>query len=359
MKMYYRNRTAIVWSLVFPLIIMLTFGLFNFEKYNAPKLGINDLSQNKISDLMIESLVKYQENNILKINFGNEKQLSKQLKDGKIDAYLNIPKKFGNIDEKSKVKVFFDDNNPEERSAIEIILQKSITEIFNETSNIPNNYKIESRFEINKVNIVTESQGFKGFLVPGIAAMAIMQTGLFSVVFTLIKFKVEGVLRRLNATPIGSSHFIIGQLITRIIVVIIQTYILILVGILVLGVSIGQGNPLVWVEIAIVSFLGGSIFLSFGLAISGWAKYENTATPITNLIALPMMFLSVVFFPLSVMPDWVISFAKYLPLTFLADSLRSIALYGLSITDIIYEIIGLLVWLLISLILAIKTFKWE
>ena len=74
MKMYYRNRTAIVWSLVFPLIIMLTFGLFNFEKYNAPKLGINDLSQNKISDLMIESLVKYQENNILKINFGNEKQ---------------------------------------------------------------------------------------------------------------------------------------------------------------------------------------------------------------------------------------------------------------------------------------------
>ena len=72
-----------------------------------------------------------------------------------------------------------------------------------------------------------------------------------------------------------------------------------------------------------------------------------------------MMFLSGVFFPLSVMPDWVISFAKYLPLTFLADSLRSIALYGLSITDIIYEIIGLLVWLLISLILAIKTFKWE
>ena len=191
MKMYYRNRTAIVWSLVFPLIIMLTFGLFNFEKYNAPKLGINDLSQNKISDLMIESLVKYQENNILKINFGNEKQLSKQLKDGKIDAYLNIPKNFGNIDEKSKVKVFFDDNNPEERSAIEIILQKSITEIFNETSNIPNNYKIESRFEINKVNIVTESQGFKGFLVPGIAAMAIMQTGLFSVVFTLIKFQSE------------------------------------------------------------------------------------------------------------------------------------------------------------------------
>ena len=189
--------------------------------------------------------------------------------------------------------------------------------------------------------------------------MAIMQTGLFSVVFTLIKFKVEGVLRRLNATPIGSSHFIIGQLITRIIVVIIQTYILILVGILVLGGSIGQGNPLVWVEIAIVSFLGGSIFLSFGLAISGWAKDENTAAPVTNLIALPMMFLSGVFFPLSVMPDWVISFAKYLPLTFLADSLRSIALYGLSITDIIYEIIGLLVWLLISLILAIKTFKWE
>ena len=102
---------------------------------------------------------------------------------------------------------------------------------------------------ITEKNIITDAQGFKGFLVPGIAAMAIMQTGLFSVVFTLIRFKVSGVLRRLNVTPIGSSHFIIGQMITRVILIIIQTYLIIMIGIIILGVSIGKGDPLVWIEI--------------------------------------------------------------------------------------------------------------
>ena len=74
---------------------------------------------------------------------------------------------------------------------------------------------------------------------------------------------------------------------------------------------------------------------------------------------MPMMFLSGVFFPLSVMPSWVVNIAKFLPLTFLADSLRAIAVGGATITDLGYQMLGLFIWLLIGLTLAVKLFKWE
>ena len=72
-------------------------------------------------------------------------------------------------------------------------------------------------------------QGYKGFIVPGIAAMAIMQNGIFSVVFTLLSYKNQGVLKRLKAAPISPSHFIVGHLISRVSIIILQTFILLLI----------------------------------------------------------------------------------------------------------------------------------
>ena len=359
MKMYYRNKHAIIWSLFFPLVIMLIFGLFNFEKYNPPKIGIDNRGNSESSKILMESLLEVKAKKILEVDFDSEAQLYEKLEKGELHAFLVIPEDFGLKGVTAEIKAFYDKNRPEEKTATEAVLSKSLAEVFNETIDIPTEYTIESRFKISEQIITTRGQGFKGFLVPGVAAMAIMQTGLFSVTFTLIRFKVQGVLRRLNATPIGASHFIIGQLITRVIVVLVQTYILIFVGILVLGVTIGSKNPFAWLEIAIVSLIGGAVFLSIGLAISGWAKTEDTAAPITNLISMPMMFLSGVFFPLSVMPSWVANFAKFLPLTFLADSLRAIAVGGATITDLGYQMLGLFIWLLVGLTLAVKLFKWE
>ena len=92
-------------------------------------------------------------------------------------------------------------------------------------------------------------QGYKGFIVPGIAAMAIMQNGIFSVVFTLLSYKNQGVLKRLKAAPISPSHFIVGHLISRVSIIILQTFILLLMGVFVLGVSVGQGSILAWLNI--------------------------------------------------------------------------------------------------------------
>jgi len=109
----------------------------------------------------------------------------------------------------------------------------------------------------------------------------------------------------------------------------------------------------------IVGLLGGAIFLAIGLAISGYAKSEETAAPLANIISLPLMFLSGVFFARSNMPDWLQSITQYSPLTYVADALRSISTDGASLWAVRSDLIGIFVWLAVAAALAIRLFKWE
>ena len=172
MKMYYRNKHAIIWSLFFPLVVMLIFGLFNFEKYNPPKIGIDNRGNSESSKILMESLLDIKAKKILEVDFGSEAQLYEKLEKGELHAFLVIPEDFGLEGPTAEIKTFYDKNRPEEKTAVEAVLSKSLAEVFNETINIPPEYTIESRFKISEQIISTSGQGFKGFLVPGVAAMA-------------------------------------------------------------------------------------------------------------------------------------------------------------------------------------------
>ena len=231
-------------------------------------------------------------------------------------------------------------------------------QLFQEIAQVPGEYRLESRFALTEGEVEGKGQGYKGFLVPGIAAMAIMQGGLFGVVFTLIAYKNRGILRRLKAAPISPAHVLSGQVVTRLVVSIMQTYVLLLVGIFVLRVTIGEDLGS-WLSLTVFALLGGALFIAMGLAISGWAKSEDTAAPIANVVSLPMMFLSGVFFPTSAMPDWVQSISRFIPLTYLADGLRAVALDGASLASQWPEMTGLAAWTAATFLVAMRVFKWE
>ena len=202
-------------------------------------------------------------------------------------------------------------------------------------------------------------QGYKGFIVPGIAAMAIMQNGIFSVVFTLLSYKNQGVLKRLKAAPISPSHFIVGHLISRVSIIILQTFILLIMGVFVLGVSVGQGSFLAWLNILFLSFLGGILFLAIGLAISSLAPNEDSAPALANLVTFPMLFLSGVFFPIDFLPKIISYISNILPLTHLAEGIRLSALYGNSTFSTIPQLGITLAWLALSFFICAISFKWE
>jgi ABC-2 type transport system permease protein len=359
LKMYFRNKQALFWALFFPLLIMIIFGIMNFDRFNSPRVDIYDAANNDASQALIQALQGTGGEQLLNAHVGTLDEAHHELEYGSSRAVIEIPENYGEPGEFAEIKITYDERFQQERAVVSTILGQVTDALFKEFAQVPSEYRVENAVGVSESVITGQGQGFKAWLIPGIAAMAIMQTGLFTVVFTLVRFKSQGVLRRLKATPIGAAHFLAGQLTTKAIVVVLQTYVLVIVGAIVLGVTVGAGRIGAWFDLTILALLGGALFIAIGLAVSGWAKNEETAAPIANIISMPMMFLSGVFFPLSVMPDWLTQWSQYLPLTYLADGMRAITVEGAAITTLGNELIGLGIWIAISFVIAIKMFRWE
>jgi ABC-2 type transport system permease protein len=143
--------------------------------------------------------------------------------------------------------------------------------------------------------------------------------------------------------------------VTRLTVSVAQTLILLAVGIVLLGIEV-QGS---YATLILLAIIGGALFISMGYAVSGFARSEESAAPIANLIAMPMMFLSGVFFSRDNLPAFLETVTEYFPLTYLANSMREVTAEGSGLVDIWGDLLGLSVWLVASFILATRVFKWE
>ncbi len=358
LKMYFRNRQAIFWSLFFPFLIMLIFGLLNFDRFNPPEVGIDDQARNATSRALVEAFNGTSGSRLLNVTEGNRASLFEELEDGDLHAVFVLPEGLGEGDTASTIEVTTDLRRPQQGGVALAVLAETLDGLFRQMVDIPPEYVFENRFQIQESRIEGQGQGFKGFIVPGIAAMAIMQGGIFGVVFTLVRYRAQGVLRRLFATPINPAHFLTGQVVTRLVIAVAQAFILLIVGALILDVRIA-GSVEAWLALVVFAVLGGALFISIGFAISGRAKNEEVAAPVSNIIAMPMMFLSGVFFPLETLPDALSAVTQYLPLTYLADGMRAVATGGAGIGDVLGEMAGLAVWTVISFAIATRLFKWE
>ena len=114
-----------------------------------------------------------------------------------------------------------------------------------------------------------------------------------------------------------------------------------------------------WAALTVYIILGIITMFGFGLAIGGWAKNENQSAALTNLVAFPLMFLSGVFFPRFLMPEWLQGITGFLPLTPIIDGLRMIMTEGASLLQLGSELALMGAWMVIIYTVAIKVFRWE
>ena len=208
---------------------------------------------------------------------------------------------------------------------------------------------------LTEESVEARDLGYIDFLMPGVIGMAIMQLGLFSVAFSFVTMKREGVLRRLLATPLNPTSLLVAQVITRLIVVVIQTVILAAVAVFLFGAEFA-GN---FFAVLLAAAMGGAVFLAMGFAVSGWARTEQQAAPLANIVSLPMMFLSGVFFSRDVLPGILQRITDFLPLTYLVEAIRGMTVEGDTVLMQWPNFLGLAVWLVVAFIIANRTFRWE
>ena len=169
-KMFFRRKSSIFWSLFFPVVTMLVLGNAGFIGYSAPNVGLFSTTANEIIDELKSS------KSITIREYQSKDNALEALEKGTLSALITL-----NPD--SKFIVTTRDGDLAEKEVVENFVFRIINQDISPINNVSS--------DIAKMNY----QGYKGFIFPGIAAMAIMQNGIFSVVFTLLSYKNQGVLK--------------------------------------------------------------------------------------------------------------------------------------------------------------------
>jgi ABC-2 type transport system permease protein len=200
-----------------------------------------------------------------------------------------------------------------------------------------------------------QSVPYPHYLLPGIIAMQVMSGGIYGLAYWMVEAKAAGVLKRFMVTPINKVELILSLLSARVAVMIIQTIIFTLVGVLLFKAPF-TGNVF---SVLLFVILGGGVFLLIGLLISTLAKSYQAAAPITSAIGLTFVFLGNIFYPASSLPHALQVISNILPVTYLADALRYLFLNPFNFAAIQTDLAVLAVWFAALLLLTVWRFKFE
>ena len=351
LRAYVRDRTAMFFSLVVPLMLMLIFGSLNLGAFGKVSLALDDQADNAASQQFASALEKV---GTLDVKREPADTALTKLRRTELDMLLVIPRDFAIAPTRAGQPVptatmYGNAARPQQVSVGEAIVNELITQLSFAVNQSAPVVKIEQK-DVEGVRL-----RYVDFLVPGILGVNVMQLAIFSVAFALVVDKRRGVLRRLMATPLKPATFLAAQVVTRLVLAALQVLVLIGVAVFLFDVHpVGGILPLL-----VVALLGAVLFLTIGFALAGWAETENQVPAIAQLITLPQFFFSGVFFSKDAAPEVIRPITNALPLTFLNDALREISVQGATIWDVRMQLLGLLVWTVVGFLLAVRFFRFD
>jgi ABC-2 type transport system permease protein len=351
LRAYVRDRIALFFSLIVPLMLMVIFGYLNLGDFGRVSVAIDDQAKNAASAQFLDVLRKIE---TLQITERPADEALVKLRRTELDMLVVLPKDFVIAPARPgqavpQLTIYGDDARPQQVAVGRQIIAQVIDRLsFAVTQTAP-------VVAINEQSVQGVRLRYVDFLVPGILGVNIMQLAIFSVAFALVADKQRGVLRRIMATPVRIPSLLTSQVLTRLVIATGQVAVLLLVALILFNVTIVGGlAPLV-----VVALLGTILFLMIGFALAGWARTENQVPAIAQLITLPQFFFSGVFFSKNAAPEAIRPITNLLPLTFLNDALREISVQGATLWDVRMQIVGLLVWTVLGFILAVRLFRFE
>src|SRR3954468_5893452 len=193
------------------------------------------------------------------------------------------------------------------------------------------------------------------FLIPGLLGMNLMGTGMWSMGFTIANARMKKLLKRLVATPMRKTDYLLAQFLSRLIWLLIEVTVLVAFGWIVFGVRV-NGSIVV---LAILCILGGFSFSGIGLLTASRARTIEAVSGLMNVIMMPMWLCSGVFFSYERFPDSVKPFIRVLPLTLLNDALRAVINDAAGLPQISLQLGLLAVWGIVTFIIGLKIFRWQ
>jgi len=349
LKMTLRNRTGLLWLLLFPAAFIIIFGSLvgSGNNLHSPVGVVNG----KATPAARQMTSAMEDSTFFEVQSGVKSTELAKLREGKMDAVVVFPKK-ESTGQPLMVKSYVDKSNISTSRAVSAAVDQIVQRINEQAAGVPAKPQLVS---ISTRGVQSKNLSYIDFLVPGILAMSIMQSSIEGIANSFVVLRERGVLRRIRATPFSLSSFIAARITSQSVIALCQAAIL-----------LGLANRFFHVDVVgsllsvgVFVLLGCLAFLAIGFLVAGVSGKQESASALAQLISFPMIFFSGIFFPLDQAPAWLQGLAEVLPLTYLADGLRQVMVYGASFMSLWGDVLALAVTVVIGFVLATRFFRWE
>ena len=195
------------------------------------------------------------------------------------------------------------------------------------------------------------------WLLPGLIAMGIIGTSVWGISFSIVQARMRKLLKRMVASPMRRSHYLLAQVLARLMFLLPEVAIPLAFGHYVLGMPL-RGSL---VAVAVVSLVGALASGGIGLLAASRTKTFEAISGLINLVLLPMWIASGVFFSAARFPEVLQPVIQALPLTAIVDALRAVILEGASLASrqVVTELAILTAWGVVPFVIALKIFRWR
>jgi len=363
-KTFSREKSAMFFTIAFPIILILVFGTIFLNQDNPSfDVHVQDLDQTNSSAQLVKTL---ELNGTFKITTVDPAiNATQYAKDKKVNLLLVIPSGYekafvrrlglvGGIpnaafrDPNASVTVTYIYDASASSTSMKIkILQFGLGVVNQAMSGQP------PFIRATETSMLTKKYRFIEFFVPGIIAMSVMTSSLSGAVHMNAELRQKGVIRKLATTPITRTDWILSNILYQLILAVISTMAILVVSYAVFSVRL-QINAWLFVFIVLEVFAFGGI----GMILTRVANEAESATAAANFIMFPMMFLSGTFFPHEMMPGFLQTIARILPLYYVNEGLRASMVFVDNTAALRYcAVIG--VFAAAVFVLGINTTKWE
>jgi ABC-2 type transport system permease protein len=352
-KQFFRDKVALFFTFLFPLLFLLVFGALN-KGNNDIDFGVVILnqSQTQFAKEFVENSKKQKVFEI-KEDIKTLKDAKERMGRGEIDSIIELPPDFGKVNDagipSGKAIVYYDEGNPQTGQTLAGIMKQVFEGINKDLTGHVDPFVVEQR------SAKTSNLTAFDYLMAGMLGFTMLSLGIFGMANGFPADKKVGILRRLRATPLRVSQLVSATALNYLFVGMLSVSLMIVVGLVVFDFNM-RGN---YLNLLAFCMAGMVCLFGFGLAIGGWAKNENQAAPLANLVGFPMMFLSGVFFPTFLMPSWLQSIVAYLPLTPIVEGIRRIITENASLFSLGPELGIIAVWTVVIYFIGFKIFRWE
>lgn len=346
LKMLARNRQSLFWVLFFPLMFTFIFGLFFSDNTSMGTIAIINKSDSKVASGLVETLDKSE---IFKTQNEDNLDIAKdEIKKSQVAAAVYIPEGFGLLpaDPEKQVEIIYDPGS-QAYSGLNGLVGQYLTAV---------NFKVQNAVPVfsSKLEPVSDRNlTYFDFILAGVLGLALMNSSIIGIGVNMAKYREDKILKRITTTPVKSWKFVLAEVLSRLMINFLQISIILAVGKFLFDAHI-YGNIFI---ILLMAMVGAFLFQSIGFVVASFSKTADAAQGMAQAIALPMMFLAGVFFPIDSLPKWLYLIVQYLPLAPLLRILRGVMLEGNSVFFEPKNITIVIAWIVISLSISIWKFR--